>query len=116
MRIHEVAETIPYEGTFKVYKSEYGPVRYYNNMTPNETDAFRKYASCFFSPTIMKNGQEIPNDFWVTIKQLGGTFKRTVKICELLDPSSNALKDLPRKNLYFTQNSFVTNRVTRDLV
>lgn len=115
MRIHEVAESIPYEGTFSVYKSEYGPVRYYNNMTPNETDAFRKYASCFFSPTIMKNGKEIPNDFWVTIKQLGGTFKRTIKICELLDPSSNALKDLPRKNLYFTQNSFVTNRVANRL-
>ena len=92
------------------YRTHYGSIAGYQNYQKEETEILREYFQMLLKDTIEKPEGEIPNDSYVTLYQIGGSFKRTVRVCDLLDPSSIALKSLPRKNLAITPNSFACGR------
>ena len=92
------------------YRTHYGSIAGYQNYQKEETEILQEYFQMLLKDTIEKPEGEIPNDSYVTLYQIGGSFKRTVRVCDLLDSSSIALKSLPRKNLAITPNSFACGR------
>lgn len=99
-------QMIPSERIGTWNKTEYGGYYTYNDLTDHEVTSLQEYFKLLFPAFIQKDSGNIPNDSYVTLYQIGGNFKKTVKVCDLLENTNGILWNLPRKNLAISQNTF----------
>ena len=71
---------IPSERIGTWNRTEYGGYYTYNDLTDHEVTSLQEYFKLLFPASIQKDSGNIPNDSYVTLYQIGGNFKKTVKV------------------------------------